>query len=160
MGFPNKIVLATLLAMLAKGADYPKVGKECASNADCFTDYELCDEIDLIGVCEHKEILPLIGMEYAGCVAVVLIIVSSSMGGLGGGGAIIPIAVFFFGFETKQAIALSNASIFVASVYRYLFNFSKSHPLKDGKGVLVDYNTASLMLPMIMVGATLGVIFN
>jgi uncharacterized membrane protein YfcA len=99
-------------------------------------------------------------MEYAGSVSVILVLIMTSMGGLGGGGAIIPIAIFFYGFETKQAIALSNSSYIIACLYRYLFNFRKSHPLKDGRGVLVDYNTASLMLPMIMVGATLGVKFN
>ena len=82
------------------------------------------------------------------------------MGGLGGGGAIIPIAMVFYGFNTKQAIGLSNASICVASIARYFFNFPKSHPYKNNTGVLVDYNVASLMLPMIVVGATTGVIIN
>lgn len=72
----------------------------------------------------------------------------------------IPISMIFFGFDTKQAIGLSNASICVASICRYFFNFNKSHPLKNGNGVLVDYNIASIMLPMIVVGATIGVMFN
>ena len=65
-----------------------------------------------------------------------------------------------FGFDTKESIALSNASICVASILRYFVNFNKPHPLKGGKGVLVDYNVASIMLPMIVVGATLGTMFN
>ena len=32
--------------------------------------------------------------------------------------------------------------------------------MKNGTGVLVDYNIASLMLPMIVVGATTGVMLN
>ena len=55
---------------------------------------------------------------------------------------------------------MSNASIGVASICRYIINFNKSHPLKQGTGVLVDYNVASLMLPMIVVGATTGVMLN
>ena len=55
---------------------------------------------------------------------------------------------------------MSNASICVASLCRYIVNFNKSHPLKEGKGVLVDYNIASLMLPMLIVGATTGVMLN
>ena len=48
----------------------------------------------------------------------------------------------------------------MASICRYIFNFNKTHPLKQGQGVLVDYNIASLMLPMIVVGATTGVMLN
>ena len=32
--------------------------------------------------------------------------------------------------------------------------------MKHGKGVLVDYNIASMMLPMIVFGASLGVMVN
>ena len=48
----------------------------------------------------------------------------------------------------------------VSSVLRYIYNLNKSHPLKGGYGVLVDYNVASLMLPMAVVGASIGVMLN
>ena len=48
----------------------------------------------------------------------------------------------------------------MASICRYIFNFPKSHPLKNGTGVLVDYNISSMMLPMIVVGASIGVMLN
>ena len=99
-------------------------------------------------------------IENAGELLTALILFLSNCGGLGGGGSMIPIIIIFFGFEVKQAIGLSNASIAVASICRYFFNFPKSHPYKNGKGVLVDYNIASLMLPMIVVGATVGVMVN
>jgi uncharacterized membrane protein YfcA len=38
--------------------------------------------------------------------------------------------------------------------------FQRSHPNKEGTGVLVDYNVASLMLPMIILGASIGVMLN
>ena len=113
-----------------------------------------------VGKCEHKEIDPLNKMEIFGCVVTFVGLLTSNMGGLGGGGVIIPVAMVFFGFNTKQAIAQSNASIFVSSVARYLFNFNQSHPYKNGRGILVDYNIASLMLPMITVGASVGSIVN
>ena len=100
------------------------------------------------------------GIEILGSFLVFFILLTANMGGLGGGGALIPICMLFFGFDTKQAIAQSNASIFVSAVARYLFNFNKTHPYKNGRGVLVDYNVASLMLPIITVGATVGVILN
>lgn len=60
----------------------------------------------------------------------------------------------------RPCISLSNATIFFSSAIRYFFNFNVPHPLKDGAGVLVDYNVATLMLPMIIVGAALGVVVN
>lgn len=102
----------------------------------------------------------LLPSEYVGSILILVLLFISNVGGLGGGGAVIPLAMVFFGFDTKQAIAQSNASIFVASVARYLWNFNKTHPYKNGTGVLVDYNVASLMLPMIIVGASVGVLLN
>ena len=44
-------------------------------------------------------------IEYVGAVMTLILLFISNVGGLGGGGAVIPIAMIFFGFDTKQAIA-------------------------------------------------------
>ena len=72
----------------------------------------------------------------------------------------IPVAIFFYGFDMKSAIALSNATIAVASICRYVLNLRKPHPLKDGTGVQVDYSVAAVMLPAIVVGVIAGGIVN
>ena len=51
-------------------------------------------------------------------------------------------------------------SVFIASLIRYFINSSKPHPLKNGKGLLVDINVMVIMLPMIVIGVSLGVIAN
>lgn len=51
-------------------------------------------------------------------------------------------------------------SVFVASLTRYLINSRKPHPLKNGKGLLVDINIMLVMLPMIVSGVSFGVIAN
>jgi hypothetical protein len=51
-------------------------------------------------------------------------------------------------------------SVFVASLVRYLINSAKPHPLKNGKGLLVDINIMVIMLPMIVSGVSFGVIAN
>jgi hypothetical protein len=51
-------------------------------------------------------------------------------------------------------------SVFVASLVRYLINSRKPHPLKNGKGLLVDINIMLVMLPMIVSGVSFGVIAN
>ena len=72
----------------------------------------------------------------------------------------IPIAIAFFGFDVKSAIGISNATVAVSALLRYILNFQKSHPLKNGTGVMVDYNVASVMLPSIVVGVIVGGIVN
>ena len=153
---------AALMLVIAKAADFPRVSEPCTSDADCFDEYESCVGTDglIEGECEHKDVFPADALEYIGGYVVIFILCASNMGGLGGGGAVIPLAMIFFGFGTKQSISLSNASVCVASICRYFVNWPKTHPYKNGTGVLVDYNIASLMLPMIVVGATTGVIIN
>ena len=72
----------------------------------------------------------------------------------------IPVTIFFFGFDMKSAIALSNATVAVASICRYVQNLNKSHPLKKETGVMVDYSVAAIMLPAIIVGVIVGGIIN
>ena len=50
-------------------------------------------------------------------------------------------------------------SVFVSSLVRYLINSKKTHPLKNGKGLL-DINYMIVMLPMIVSGVSFGVIAN
>ena len=84
----------------------------------------------------------------------------ANMGGMGGGGMCVPIAIAFFKFDPKNAIALSNFSIFLSSAVRYILNLPKSHPLKNGTGILVDLNLAAIMLPLIISGVSFGVLLN
>jgi uncharacterized membrane protein YfcA len=42
------------------------------------------------------------------------------MSGLGGGGITIPILIYFFKFETKEAIAISGFTIFIGSLTRFI----------------------------------------
>lgn len=141
-----------MLLEIIHAANYPRVNEPCIADDDCLLDFEYC-EVATVSVCKHKSLFEMLPIEYIGCVLILILLLVSNMGGLGGGGALIPVAMVCFGFDTKQAIAQSNASIFIASVARYFWNFRVTHPYKNGRGVLVDYNIASLMLPMIIVGA-------
>jgi uncharacterized membrane protein YfcA len=47
----------------------------------------------------------------------------ANVGGIGGGGLIIPFLMTFWGFDTKQAIAISNMTIFVGALVRYLYTY-------------------------------------
>jgi undecaprenyl pyrophosphate phosphatase UppP len=63
-------------------------------------------------------------------------------------------------FDTKNSIALSNFSIFLSSTQRYLLNSVKTHPLKDGRGIIVDLNIVLVCLPLIIMGVVVGYIIN
>ena len=60
--------------------------------------------------------------------------------------------MIFFRMDTKNAIALSNLSIFTSSFARFILTASKPHPLKNGSGSLIDHNLVLIMLPMIVSG--------
>ena len=99
-------------------------------------------------------------MEFWGLVMTFVILWFTNMGGLGGGGSIVPISMLFFRFDAKNAIALSNVSIFLSSLIRFVVLARRPHPLKDGKGLLIDMNLSILMLPLIISGVSIGVILN
>lgn len=82
------------------------------------------------------------------------------MGGIGGGGMLVPVCMIFFRFNANNAIPLSNFSIFLSSMQRYLLNSKLTHPLKNGTGLLVDYNLAIVMLPAIISGVSVGGVIN
>ena len=80
--------------------------------------------------------------------------------GAAGAGTVIPIAMYFFGFNYKSSIYISLASITTSSCVRFIQNFSKTHPLKNGTGVLIDYSVPTIMMPTIVIGVSLGVVVN
>ena len=93
-------------------------------------------------------------------IALFLVLWATNTAGIGGGGTAIPVLVGFFRFNTKQAVYISNFSIFFSSIIRYLLNINQAHPLKNGKGLMVDYNLGILMLPLIVSGVSFGVLLN
>lgn len=144
-------------------AFHPFDGRTCKQSAECMGGgFEHCiiEEGEAVGVCEHKGLFPLLGLEWAGFCAVFMFTWFACMGGVSGGGIMVPISVFFFKFDSKNAIALSNFSICLGSILRFILFSSKPHPLKNGKGLLVDQNLAAIMLPMIISGVSFGIILN
>ena len=82
------------------------------------------------------------------------------MGGVGGAGIVVPLSMIFFRFDAKNAVALSNFSIFLSALIRYLIFMSDKHPLKNGTGLMLDYNVSIICLPLIIAGVSVGVIVN
>ncbi|XP_028802305.1 sulfite exporter TauE/SafE family protein 3-like [Neltuma alba] len=78
-----------------------------------------------------------------------------SVGGVGGGGIFVPMLILIIGFDAKSATAISKCMITGAAISTVYFNLKLKHPTLDIP--LIDYNMVMLMMPMIMLGITIGV---
>ena len=111
------------------------------------------------GVCLHKNIMPFLAEEIAGIIILPILLGVSNIGGIGGGGLIIPISIALFGFSTREAIAISNATIFAGALVRFFFfSIWERHPHKDK--TIIDYSVARIMMPVVLVGSYFGAIMN
>eukprot|EP00347_Sterkiella_histriomuscorum_P013136 403365874 len=129
---------------------------ECRENADCLNNpFETCSSK---GICQHKDVFPILGLEFMGLFLLIVIMSLSTMAGIGGGGVVIPFCMTFFSFETKNAIALSGLTILSCSITRYIVSINERHPERNS--VVIDYNLAAIMLPIVLVGSMIGVLVN
>ena len=87
-------------------------------------------------------------------------LVVASVSGNNGAGILIPLMMGLYHFDAKSAVGISNASLSVGGLLRYMYNLRESHPLKNGKGVVIDYNFVVLGLPSAIIGISLGSIVN
>ena len=147
------IYIITICYFSLTWAGYPSLGEPCTSSQDCRNDWEDCSPK---GHCIHKNVFPMLDLDYIGSLFTLGSLIFANAGGIGGGGIMIPTCIAFFGMDTKNAIALSNVSIFFSGIIRYFFNRNKINPQK-GFGVLVDYNYPLIMLPFNVIGSLIGV---
>jgi uncharacterized membrane protein YfcA len=104
-------------------------------------------------------VLPPTKSEVIAIILLPILIGLANNGGVGGGGLIIPICIAFFGFTTIQAIAISNSTIFIGSAVRYFgFSIRQKHPHKDS--TIVDYNLASVMVPLVLFGSFVSTVIT
>ena len=156
------LVLTTSLLLI----DYTTEGATlvaCETDDDCIEDlseYYTCrknpkDEDDDQKVCVHKDLFPLQAKEWIGTFAFAAFMLLANVGGIGGGGIAIPMCMYFFGFDTKPAIAVSSFSIMFSTIGRFFFNFNERHPEKK-KMVAIDYNLTNVMMPLTLIGTLIG----
>jgi hypothetical protein len=81
-----------------------------------------------------------------------------SVGGVGGGGIFVPMLTLIIGFDPKSSTAISKCMIMGASVSTVYYNLKLKHPTLDMP--VIDYDLAVLIQPMLMLGISIGVIFN
>lgn len=83
----------------------------------------------------------------------------SSLGGIGGGGLFVPILTLVLDFEIRTAAALSSFMVLAGSLANVIYCITQRRSTIDHKP-LIDYDVALLLQPNILLGTSLGVIFN
>ncbi|PIN02416.1 hypothetical protein CDL12_25072 [Handroanthus impetiginosus] len=81
-----------------------------------------------------------------------------SVGGVGGGGFFVPMLTLVIGFDPKSSTAISKCMITGAAVATVYYNLKLRHPSLDLP--IIDYDLALLFQPMLILGISIGVIFN
>ncbi|CAL9180660.1 unnamed protein product [Musa hybrid cultivar] len=81
-----------------------------------------------------------------------------SVGGVGGGGIYVPMLTLIIGFDAKSSTAISKCMIMGAAGSTVWYNLKLRHPTLDMP--IIDYDLALLFQPMLMLGISIGVVFN
>ncbi|KAF5472871.1 hypothetical protein F2P56_009540 [Juglans regia] len=110
----------------------------------------------------ESQLNQLIGLETPVVLAGVLCFIAasiSSAGGIGGGGLFIPILTIVAGVDLKAASSLSAFMVTGGSAANVMCNLCNSSPKFGGK-TLIDFDIALLSEPCMLLGVSIGVIFN
>ncbi|CAJ1972327.1 unnamed protein product [Sphenostylis stenocarpa] len=81
-----------------------------------------------------------------------------SVGGVGGGGIFVPMLSLVIGFDPKSSTALSKCMIMGAALSTVYYNLNLRHPTLDLP--IIDYDLVLLIQPMVLLGISIGVVFN
>jgi uncharacterized membrane protein YfcA len=100
-----------------------------------------------------------VGLEVTGGFVLLILIGMAAASGIGGGGMVMPIVIIFFGYYAEEAVSLSNFSIMTSGILRFVMNFSQKHPERNER-LAIDYDTVLLLLPMVLLGSSVGVLLN
>ena len=107
---------------------------------------------------DHAPLFPLTTSDYTGFVCAVCGLMVAAGGGIGGGGILVPIYILVMGFSPKNAIPLSNVTVFGGAVANTYLNSKKRHPLADRP--MVDWDLIMIMEPLTIAGALMGAFLN
>lgn len=103
---------------------------------------------------ENFSVLQLVG--------VILIFVNTSISnsaGIGGGPITVCILMYFFNIVNIKIIALAQISIFGGSIIATLIKIKFRHPTKI-KHSLIDYKLITLVIPVLMLGSSVGTLLS
>ena len=126
---------------------------------DCPNDSLRCNAQ---GYCNHKALMPVDNKDIVSFILVVFACILAASGGIGGGGLLVPLFILVSGFAANRASPMSSATITGGAIANYYSYCKRYHPEFDqGKRKpLIDYDTALLIMPALLLGTIFGTIFN
>lgn len=130
----------------------------CQTNQDCanlINKFYVCQE----NVCQNNQMLDFSKETIFGLALIVVISAIANAGGIGGGAILSALYILWFKFSIGDAIPLSNATIFSGALMNFFVIVNKRQD-KNKNRLLIDYKLASLILPLMLGGALVGVIVN
>ncbi|XP_027929898.1 sulfite exporter TauE/SafE family protein 3-like [Vigna unguiculata] len=81
-----------------------------------------------------------------------------TVGGVGGGGIFVTMLSLIIGFDPKSATAISKCMITGGAASTVFYNLKQKHPTLDMP--VIDYDLALLFQPVLVLGISIGVVFN
>ena len=149
--FRKATTILTLVLLLGSALS----GETCVTDGRCKSDYGqmyVCEDSKCI-----RENYSYSFREVAGFFFSMFVSIVTSTGGVGAGTMIVPTYIFFLQFNSGDSVHLSRFSLFGGSLFYFLLNWKRRDP-KHPDRLMINYNLASMMVPLHIAGAEFGVI--
>ena len=151
------VMVIIIMVLLMESASCSVYNAPCGSNAECTKIYN--SEYECMNSHCLRKSFDYSKQEIFGFFMIIVISMITNAGGVGAGTIIIPAYIVFFGFVSSDAIPLSRITIFAGSLVNYIINWKQRDPF-DEKRFLINYNLAAVMMPLLLAGTQVGVIFS
>lgn len=106
----------------------------------------------------HRHFWPLSWLDILTFFLATIALLLAAGSGIGGGGLLIPLLILVARFSTRDAVPLSNVTIFGGAISNFAINIQKRHPVADRP--LIDFDLMLVMEPMTILGALVGALLN
>ena len=147
----NRRFFVTFLLLAALTSS--RADKSCLVSTDCPNLYDCIN-----GICQHKNLFPLAGIEIGGLFVLVILTGLANAGGIGGGTLLTSILIVFFNYNENNSIALVYALVFGGALGNFV-NVGRQKDKKTGKP-LVNYELGLVCMPPMILGTNIGVILG
>ena len=152
-----RIMLLTLFMSLINSSYSAIYNAPCNIDVDCYNIYNP-EYRCYSGHCRRKN-FEFNTRECLGMILIVIISMVANAGGLGAGAVIIPVYMFVYGFVATDSIPLSKVTIFAGALINLFFIWKKRHIFVKDK-FLIEYELASVMIPLLLAGTMVGVLLS
>lgn len=124
----------------------------CTQSSDCPFLYNCISKI-----CKHQDVFAGSAMSICAYILLPILLMFSNVGGHSAGVFKVPILINLLNYTIGQATPLTYPMVTGASLFNIMLLIPKRHPTKHTS--LIDYNVALILLPSVIYGTTLAVLY-